>query len=633
MHRTGPRANTRSGRAGRQNDGMARVGNDLAARLKKASNSPAAGRRDVVPSGDMVTRVPPSLPTEVAVKRSDPAYNAHAYLTKVPYSAIVPFIEALTKPGEKVLDVFAGSGMTGVAAAMTGRQAELRDISVLGRHIGTNYLNLVNADELCAASRGVAAAATKRVGELYACLCTGCGEIGTLSKTVWSFQYECRCCEEPVTYYDAFQASGWVKRSMKCPTCREPFNARGAKRIAEVPVLDYVRCACSRTIREQPHVRPLVPVCLDELDYPDVEIGAHRQMFQASALAKHGLLSTSVFFSERNLAVLAALHEGIARIEDTAIRDKLTFAFTAMLARASKRYQWHPKRPLNAANQNYYIAPVFYEWNVFELFGRKVDACIRSDAFVQAQMEHRGVGAVSETVYKLGSAEALDLPDRSIDYVFTDPPFGSQLFYSDMNLFQEAWLGDLTDDSREAVVDRSSNGGVPRSAARYEGLIVAALRECHRVLKEAGWLSLVFSNSSGDMWLLVQRAIHAAGFVLEHVTLLDKGQRSLKGLTSGFESVVTSDLIMTMRKATPHDDRELVDAPDGALHEAIEEALDQPATLTPTKVYLWIVTAYLHNEWKVTDITIGGITRELQARGYALDPATGELTLGRANAA
>ena len=102
------------------------------------------------------------LPEVVAVRRSDPVYNAHSYLTKVPVSAIVPFIEALTKPGDLVLDPFAGSGMTGVAAAMTGRKAHLVDISVLGSHIGRNYVNLVDAARL----RETAACATQSASSL-----------------------------------------------------------------------------------------------------------------------------------------------------------------------------------------------------------------------------------------------------------------------------------------------------------------------------------------------------------------------------------------------------------------------------------------------------------------------------------
>lgn len=573
----------------------------------------------------MCPRVPEELPVEVAVKRSDPIYNAHAYLTKVPFSAVVPFIESLSKPGDRVLDVFAGSGMTGVAAAITGRRAELRDISVLGRHIGTNFLRLLDPEKIRAAASDVMASASKRLGEVYATRCARCGEIATLSKTVWSFEYECQHCSEPVLYYEAFKASGWQKQSMKCVGCGESFRPRNARRIAEVPVLDCVRCDCSPKLLEQRHFRPLVPPCLDGLDYPDVEIGSHRQMFQVSALEKHGLLTTSAFFSERNLAVLSVLHEKITKVDDDELREKLTFAFTAILTRASKRYQWHPKRPLNAANQNYYIAPVFYEWNVFELFARKIEAAIRSDGFIRDEMKARGVEGPPIVAYKTSSAEALDLPDHSVDYVFTDPPFGSNIFYSDMNLFQEAWLGDLTDDAREAVVDRGGNGTTRRSAERYEQLIAAALSECHRVLKDDGWLSMIFSNSKGELWSLLQRAIDASDFVLEHVTLLDKGQRSVKGLTSGFESVVTSDLVLTMRKRIGGEPAGLREPPSSALEEAIEAALEQPGVLSLTKVYLWIITKYLHSAWAVGSINIGDVREDMLARGYDLDPASGEL--------
>lgn len=112
-------------------------------------------------------------------------------------------------------------------------------------------------------------------------------------------------------------------------------------------------------------------------------------------------------------------------------------------------------------------APVFYEWNVFDLYRRKVEAVIRSDDLIRTHLAMRPGSAPGSVEYRLGSARRLALPDNSVDYVFTDPPFGSNIFYSDMNLFQEAWLGDLTDHTEEAVVDRAHNGGVRRTAGRW----------------------------------------------------------------------------------------------------------------------------------------------------------------------
>ena len=133
--------------------------------------------------------------------------------------------------------------------------------------------------------------------------------------------------------------------------------------------------------------------------------------------------------------------------------------------------------------------------------------------------------------------------------MFTDPPFGSNIFYSDMNLFQEAWLGNFTDHEKEAVVDRSGNG---TSRAR--------LSDTNSSSPTRSRSPIGFSSpAAGCRWSsrtpvarcgrLFSAPIHAAGFMLEDVAILNKGQRSVKGLASGFENVVTVDLILSMRKA------------------------------------------------------------------------------------
>ena len=229
-------------------------------------------------------QVTPRLPQEVSVKRSDPVYNAHAYLTKVPVAAIEPFIEALTKPGDLVLDLFAGSGMTGVAAAMRGRRAMLVDISQLGRHIGTNYLNLVDPQLLRSRAGQLVAEAKGGLGDVYALTCDACGRVAELSKRTWSVIVACQHCGEGVNYYEALEAAGWSKQRMACQSCGEILALRGGERVAEAPVLDTIICTCSPSMRDQPPTASQTPVSLAGLSWPDVAIGAERQMFRASAL-------------------------------------------------------------------------------------------------------------------------------------------------------------------------------------------------------------------------------------------------------------------------------------------------------------------------------------------------------------
>ena len=567
----------------------------------------------------------PALAAEISVKRSDPAYNAHAYLTKVPVAAIEPFLKEFTKPGDVVLDMYGGSGMTGVAAAICGRRAELRDISVLGRHIGRNYVNLVDEKEFRKVAEWVVARTREHLGNVYGVTCGDCGSAATLSRTVWTFVYECTYCHQAINYYRAFEAADWVRAEMKCPACSQPFTSRGSKRIAEEPVIDTIACDCSSTLRNYGHTEPLQLASADGIPCPDAVISEDREMFRSSALKKHGLGRTSAFFSQRNLSVLAALRAAIEEIEPGELREKLLFSFTAILTRASKRYQWHPKRPLNAANQNYYIAPVFYEWNVFDLFERKVEAALRSDRFLNERMEASGVSHVDHVRYELGSADAIDLPDESIDYVFTDPPFGSNIFYSDMNLFQEVWLGEQTDHQNEAVIDRGGKRANRRTPERYERLIAGSLREAKRVLQNGGWLSIVFSNSNGEMWALMQRSIAEAGFRLGEVTLLSKGQRSVKGLASGFENVVTMDLVLSMQKRPAGKTATLQSPPVDGLEEVVTEILEDGCGETPSHVFLELIRRYFRQDWDVSELSIGDVVTLLAKSGYDVDRASGLL--------
>ena len=110
--------------------------------------------------------VPIRLPDTITVPRTDPIYNCHTYLTKVPIGAIRPFIETFTKPGEVVVDFFAGSGMTGLAALTLNRRARLSDISVLGKHIAKGYLIDAPARDVRTVADQVMAAGPKGRGHL-----------------------------------------------------------------------------------------------------------------------------------------------------------------------------------------------------------------------------------------------------------------------------------------------------------------------------------------------------------------------------------------------------------------------------------------------------------------------------------
>jgi len=574
------------------------------------------------------------VPDVLRVPRTDRIYNAHAYLTKVPVAAIRPFVRQFTERGDIVLDPFAGSGMTGIASAMEGRHGWLSDISVLGRHIALGYLTEVSPSAARRAAEDVVAKAREQVGDLYLTRRASDGATVELRRTVWSFTYRCPRCDAPLVYFNHL-GTDKTSKPTACAGCGEPFVRRSWPKSEDVPVEVVVSGEDGKLVSQ-----PVQPVDLSAIAkaasdarqsrVPSYTIDTDREMFSRSALGKHGLTETKRFFSPRNALALLELWEAISKYPDDRVRRKLGFAFTAILARASCRYQWGPKRPLNAQNQTYYVAPVYYEWNVFDLFLRKVEAALKADQEVFRGMPLFEREVAAHVRYDIASATDLShVSDATVDYIFTDPPFGSNIFYSDMSLFHEAWLGVSTDHELEAVMHTTGRKRAG-AAQRYEELLRGAFLEAFRVLKPGHYMSVVFGNSSGRIWGLVQTAMRSAGFasVPVHVAILDKGQRSVKGLNSGRESVVTVDLVMTVRKPAIGEQEASTDSglarADALLHNALA-SLDAERARNPSYVYAATVREAIRQNLRVDSLHLSDVLIALRNAGYRLDAKTGLL--------
>ena len=131
----------------------------------------------------------------------------------------------------------------------------------------------------------------------------------------------------------------------------------------------------------------------------------------------------------------------------------------------------------------------------------------------------------------------------SIDYIFTDPPFGENIFYADLNFLVESWHWNLTSSESEAIVDKPKKKGT----YEYQVLMRHCFQEYFRVLKPGRWLTVVFSNSANSIWRSIQEAMGMAGFVVADVRTLDKKMGSYRQVTS---SAVKQDLVISAYKPT-----------------------------------------------------------------------------------
>ena len=570
----------------------------------------------------IVCRSAESLPERITVAKTSPSYRAHSYHTKVPVEAIIPFIRAFSNPGDTICDPFCGSGMTGVAALMEGRNALLSDLSPAAVHIARNYTTPCDSNELLRAFERLERIAKPIIDRLYRI-----GNQRLVEYTTWSDVYRCNECLNLFAYWDVVQKTGGVDGNrIACIACGCWSRKADLGWIGEKPVVTHTSTGGNRIESHETSSGELALIeetSLAPIPYwfPHVPFGPEREMWRASHQAM-GISNVSQFFTRRNLHALAALRDGIISVAEGRIREALLFAFTACVNRASRRYQWNAKRPTNVMTGTLYISSLRYEWNVWSLFRRKFADVVR-------YYERFPVTHAQAQVFERSATDLNCLPDRSVDMVFMDPPFGSNIFYADVSLLWEAWLETLTDTQSEIVVNRhrsTADGG--KSIEQYGALLRASFEHAARILRPGGRAVLAFSNSDDLVWDAVQRALADSGLSTTSVHLLDKGQPSIKGVKglTGKEHVTSLDLLLCLRHGKSRQSAIVFPPPVDFVDDVLRDAHRRGITRSDER-YSSVIRALVEANYSLVGITMPMIQARCMELGtFESDPNAESIT-------
>ena len=259
----------------------------------------------------------------------------------------------------------------------------------------------------------------------------------------------------------------------------------------------------------------------------------------------HGNDSVDKFFTRRNLWALARVWDEIDKSQNPNTLSKLRFDFTGVSTRLVSKltgYQFGKRGNVPVAG-TLYIGSFVVERNVWGAFSDRVKKLMKN-----ANNFPKG-----EIFTHIGTASSMKgIPDQTIDYIFCDPPFGSNIFYADCNFIWESWLENLTDQTYEAVVHiKHKNKNV---LADYSHLMTDSFHEMYRTLKPERWASVVFHNSDDRIWQTILDAVETAGFELAEINSFDKEQLSFKGIrgAKGLEKVTNKDIVLNLRKPGPN---------------------------------------------------------------------------------
>jgi len=553
---------------------------------------------------------------DVSEGKNDPIYNAHSYHTKVPHKAIMRYILHYTEPGDVVYDGFCGTGMTGVAAQMCGNKAQveslgytvkpdgailnedgepfsklgarkciLNDLSPAATFIAYNYNHPVDPVAFEREAKRVLAEVEAECGWMYETKHTD-GSTGRINYTVWSDVFHCSNCSNEVVFWDAAvdKDAGKVLDEFPCPHCGAALTKRNMERkfqtlydkaigetirqAVQVPVLINYSVGKKRFEKVPDEFDLALIRRIEEMDIPHwFPTDRMPEGDESRRNDDIGLTHVHHFYTKRSLRTLSTLLK-LTAAEPAEVRHYMIyFADQAVqgFARICRYVPTHYSQVNQFLSGTLYIGSQVAEVAPAYLLDGKLGRLAKVLASYRAVSQ--GV------VCHCASATDVSTSPSTVDYVFTDPPFGANLMYSELNFLWESWLKVFTNNKPEAIQNKVQGKGLPE----YQELMTRCFQRYYEALKPGRWMTVEFHNSSDAVWNSIQEALARAQFVVADVRVLDRQQGTFKQVTS--TAAVGKDLIISCYK--PHGEFEERFQQLQGKPEAVVEFLRQHLAMLP----------------------------------------------------
>lgn len=514
---------------------------------------------------------------DVSEGKNNPIYMAHAYHTKVPHPAIMRYILHYTQPGDIVFDGFCGTGMTGVAAQLCGSENDVKALKEENAQIGVRHgicSDLSPIASLIAATYNLKFApkaferkalrileqVEKELGWMYETEVDG--KKAKINNTIWSDVFICpSCSNELVLWNEAVDLDKEImKDSFPCPYCGNTCSKKNMGKAWEtsfdsllnktvtlnkkVPVRVNYTLSGKRGEKDVDSsdinlIRKIENINLSEFSTYKLQEGYNT----AQPIKSNGITYTHQFYTKRNFIYLSRIYELCKG--NIFLQTWLTSVLFSTTNMNKFRFTG-----TGITSGTLYIPSINWEFSPFNTLKKKIAS------FKGIEYPYRNNSAVNVC----SATKLTTLRNSSIDYIFTDPPFGGNIMYSELSSIWESWIKVVTNNKEEAIINNVQH----KTLFEYQTLMNQSFKEYYRVLKPGKWLTIEFSNTSASVWNSIQNALQGVGFVVVNVAALDKKQGSFKAVTT--TTAVKQDLVITCYK------------PSDAIIEKFEKSEDKAKT-------------------------------------------------------
>jgi len=269
-------------------------------------------------------------------------------------------------------------------------------------------------------------------------------------------------------------------------------------------------------------------------------------------------------FSQRQLSQLAYLRHLIRKVKSPDIKNTLLLIFSTTITKINRTYHHSTYAGENAGDCSafrYYrfrIAPEEVNLDTFATFEGKFKNIIAAKKEISPVINQQTVQ--NAQIYK-GTATNLEkIENESVDYIYTDPPYGKKIPYLDLSVMWNAWP-DLEVSEEDYQLEAIEGGEHHKTKDDYSNLLAESIREMYRVLKFDRWMSFVFAHKDPEYWHLIVETAEKIGFEYAGAVKQNNGQTSFKKRQNPF-TVLSGQLIISFKKV--HNPKSIMKADLGA---------------------------------------------------------------------
>ena len=473
-----------------------------------------------------------------------PQYKMHKYFARRPYNVFSNLVSHYTDPGDVILDIFCGGGVTIFEGCKLKRNVIGVDINPLAAFITKMQMFNDDIKELKRTLNDFIDKNVSKFANLYDVEFDD--DKGNCKWIEWTYVVECPDCKSKIALTDSNKIKNGV---YKCPNSECKNHTQGIARTkchnkGSIPIrvnyvsyLDGKKKVKNLTASESKKIMQLEASLKEKLSgcaFPSFEFPLNWDRQKEDKLFEKGIIRYNDLFSERNLYILSQVFAAIMqkKAKNDPFTDYLYFLFSSVIRYANKMSKvtenWENGNPVCMDKHAYYLPNTFIENNVVDLFYTRLKAVFAGCEYSACNLPNNCSETCDFSFNKdsckywviNGDSAQLPLANESVDIIITDPPYGSNVQYAELSVVWNAWFqlyqnkDNYIYKDKEAVSNRKQGFEGSKTEKDYERLLTDIYTEAYRVLKPDSYMVFTFNNKNLNVWLAMLKAVAQSGFIL-----------------------------------------------------------------------------------------------------------------------